>query len=52
MSDDGIDTFLRCDKAIQRGHLIHGITGADKESYVQNWFQKRLSCRGVYESKE
>ena len=42
MSGGVIDIFLQCDKAIQRGRLIHRINRADKEFHFQNWFQERL----------
>ena len=42
MSGGVIDIFLQCDKAIQRGRLIHRISRSDKEFHFQDWFQERL----------
>ena len=36
------DVFLRCERAIRDGVLIHRASQQDKEFHFQNWFQGRL----------
>ena len=42
MNDIVADIFLQCDRAVQRGQLIHRATRVDKEFHFQDWFQTRL----------
>ena len=43
MTDSVADIFLRCDRAVRCGQLIHRTNRVDKEFHFQNWFQTRLN---------
>ena len=42
LSNQCVDIFLACHKAIMQGSLIQRISRQDKEFHFQNWFEARL----------